>query len=360
MGKFAPKLLPAPREIITRERYRDTGPQQRELVRERRTLGPTPTSVATAFVDSVVSDAVRDNKVLGLPLSVDTLALYANTDLLAYAGISAPAKSWEEMLEHVKRLRVLTAEGDIKQAAVAIGTAENVPRSQDVLLTLMLQNGVELADQGGAITMEKVPSGADYENPPAAEALRFYADFSDPTKSVYTWSAELPDAVELFRQGRLAYLLGYSYHSREIALAPKVRFVVSAFPQPQALLDRNVRVALANTWLEGVSRKTKHPNEAWDFLQFATGAEQAAQYLAVTKKPAALRSLVEVQKNDPMLGAFAFQSLVSRSWYRGANANEMEASLRRAIAAVTNKTLAPAEAVIRASQQIQETMRTTL
>lgn len=359
MGKFTNKLLPAPSLLTTYTAQRESGPQKRLLVTQQQTPGPTPASVARDFVDSVVPTATRNSKILALPLGVDTLALYANSDLLAFAGISTPAKSWEEMLEHAKKLRNLSADGSITQAAVALGGSSNIPRAADIVLTLMLQNGAQLASGNGAITFHKAPEG-ESSAAAGAEALRFYTDFSRPAKPIYTWNDQLPNALDLFRQGRLAYLLGYSYTAQDLKLAPKIHWTVNPMPQPQALLDRGVRTALANTWFEGVSKKTKYPNEAWDFLQFLTSPEQASSYLTVTKKPAALRSLVSSQSTDSFLGVFAPQSLVSKSWYRGFDAREMEAALNRAIDAVNQGLLDPGQAVTRAAQQVQQTMQSNL
>lgn len=360
VDKFAGKLLAAPQEIVTLERAVEDGPQKREFAREKRALGPTPATIARDYVDSVRFDSVRGDAVVGLPLAVDTLALYSNPDLLSYAGISSPAKSWEDVLEHTKKLRILDKEGNIRQAAIAMGSAENVPRSPDVLLTLMLQNGTQLSDSAGHITFEKIPQGAAIEQPPAAEALRFYTDFATPSKATYTYNEQLPNGIELFRQNRLAYLLGYSYTASELRLSPKTRFTVSPMPQPQQLLDRGVKVALANTWLEVVAKKTRYPNEAWDFLAFLTSPEQASAYLSATEKPAALRALNQRQALDPFLGVFSPQTLVARSWYRGFNAAQMEASLKRAIRAVLAGDLDPAQAIHRSAQQVEQTLESNL
>ncbi len=360
MGKFAGKLLPSPATITIFDTTREAGPRKRFLVTKKLSAGPTPAAIASAFVDSVVPTAIKDNAVLALPLGVDTLALYANTDLLAFSGISSPAKSWEEILEHVKKLRALGKDGAIDQAAIALGGSHNIPRAGDILLTLMLQSGAQLAELNGNISFDKTPDGVSTTVSPGAEALRFYTDFANATKPSYTWNDELPNALDLFRAGRLAYLLGYSYTARDLQLAPKIHWTINPMPQPQQLLDRNVRIALANTWFEGVSRKTKHPNEAWDFLRFLTADEQANLYLTATKKPAALRSLLASQSRDPSLGVFAPQALVSRSWYRGLHAQEMEAAFTRAIDAVNQGELDPSQAITRAAQQVQQTLRSDL
>lgn len=360
MGKFSAKLLPSPATITIFDASREAGPRKRLLVTKKLSAGPTPAAIANEFVDSVLPTAIKDNAVLALPLSVDTLVLYANTDLLAFAGISSPAKSWEEVLEHVKKLRALGKDGAIDQAAIALGGSGNIPRASDILLTLMLQNGAELAELNGNVSFHKTPDGVGATVSPGAEALRFYTDFAKATKPSYTWNDELPNALDLFRAGRLAYLLGYSYTARDLKLAPKIHWTVNPLPQPQQLLNRNVRIALANTWFEGVSRKTKYPNEAWDFLRFLTAPEQANLYLTTTKKPAALRSLLAAQSRDPFLEVFALQALVSRSWYRGRDTQEMEAAFTRAIDAVNLGILDPGQAITRAAQQVQETLQSKL
>ena len=72
--------------------------------------------------------------------------------------------------------------------------------------------------------------------------------------------------------------------------------------------------------VEAVARKTKYPNEAWDFIQFATGVKNVSTYLIRTKRPTALRALVASQITDPDVAPFASAVLTAKSWYRGRDA----------------------------------------
>jgi hypothetical protein len=49
--------------------------------------------------------------------------------------------------------------------------------------------------------------------------------------------------------------------------------------------------------------------------------------LDASDKPTALRSLINTQLNDEVLGIFAAQVLTAESWYRGADADAMEKAL---------------------------------
>jgi ABC-type glycerol-3-phosphate transport system substrate-binding protein len=119
----------------------------------------------------------------------------------------------------------------------------------------------------------------------------------------------------MFAQGKLALFLGYAYHLPQILnQAPKLNFGIAKLPQ----IEGNPQgVNFANYWVETVSAKSKYTAEAWDFIQFATKAEQAKLYLDKVKKPTALRSLINQQIDDMDIGVFANQVLTAKSWYRG-------------------------------------------
>ena len=114
----------------------------------------------------------------------------------------------------------------------------------------------------------------------------------------------------------------YSYHLAQIrAQAPKLNLGIAKLPQ----IEGNPQnINFANYWVETVSNKSKYTSEAWDFVQFATRAEQAKLYLNTAKRPTALRELINKQVDDMAIGVFAEQVLTAQSWYQGADANAME------------------------------------
>ncbi len=81
-----------------------------------------------------------------------------------------------------------------------------------------------------------------------------------------------------------------------------------------------IDINFANYWVEVVSKKSKHTNEAWDFIHFATNQEQASNYLDKTNKPTAIRAIISKQEiENPELSIFANQTLTAKSWYQGNN-----------------------------------------
>lgn len=351
IGEYEPLILPLPTTLtIPYSEVRGTLKKE-TVVTLREEPSITQRQLRADYVDAVAADVIRSyqpnareeavDRIFGLPLSVDTLALFYNTDLFNTAGIAEPPKTWTQFQEDVAKLTTVGPNNAVVQSGAAIGGSRNVERSFDVLSLLMMQNGTEMTDARGSATFA---SEADDGSIPGADAVRFYAEFASPLKDVYTWNAEQPGSFDAFTSGKTAMFLGYSYHLPLIrARAPKLNFAVSAVPQ---IADGRT-VNYANYWVETVAKSTPSANWAWDFIQFAADADQVGSYLEAANKPTALRSLINAQIEDDDLSVFAGQLLTSKSWYLGGDAaaaetafldlidatiagNELERSIREA------------------------------
>ncbi|MFH1047922.1 MAG: extracellular solute-binding protein [Patescibacteria group bacterium] len=340
IGEWQSRLEPSPATLTMPFRSLQ-GTIKKELVTEiRQVSGMTVRQLANDYLDVVSQDLVIDTeqsdpraplvpRVYGVPLSVDTLVLFYNRDLLNAAGIPEPAATWNEFQEQVKTLTKLDELGTIIQPAASIGTADNVERSADILSALMMQNGTRMTDDNGLAAFDQYPPElAGRSLPPGAEALIFYSDFANPAKEVYTWNDKMPDSLTAFANGQTAFFFGYSYHLPTIRnFNQNLNFGINALPQ----IADNQPVNYANYWAEVVSKKTENLDEAWDFLIFATKAEMAQKYLNKTGKPTALRSLVNTQLDHLDLAVFASQLPTAASWYRGTDADATEETFREMI-----------------------------
>lgn len=365
MRGYQNKLVPLP--ASTKMAYQvQKGTIKKEIVTEvRSSKSLTVNDIKNNFVDVVYDDVIipvydEDTKkttefIYGLPLSVDTLAMYYNKDLLNNAGLPSPPEFWDrDFQQAVKKMTKQDSKGDIIQSGVALGGADNINRFSDILSILMMQSGAEMMD-GNTVTFHLIPDALKSQGlNPGQDALRFYADFANPAKEVYSWNNSLENSMDLFLQGKLAMMFGYSYDLPAIkARAPKLNFDISKLPQ----INSRDKTNFANYWVEVVSRKTGEKDAAWDFLQFATKEEQAKTYLEKTNKPTALRSLIEEQKEDPEIGVFVDQILTSESWYKGKDSNAAEVIFRDMINDVTEKGVESKDAVELAAQRVQQTIR---
>jgi len=311
---------------------------------------PSAQDLRAAFIDTVSQDVTWGGQIYGLPLSVDTMVLYYNRQLLNQANVPAAPRTWEELKEAVKALTIQDQNGNIIQSGAAMGGARNINRGPDILAALMMQNGTEMT-RSGRVAFSEVPANlAGGTVVPGRDALRFYTDFASPAKEVYAWNENLPESLDAFANGQLAFFFGYAYHLPLIrSLAPGIDFGIAKFPQIAAT-GRQVNVA--NYWFEGVTKQSKHKNEAWGFIQFATSERGVGQFLLKSGKPTALRTLIAGQRANPELAPFADQLLTAQNWYHGGNAAAMEEAFRTAIAQVVAGILEPDAAISQAAQNV--------
>ena len=356
LRKYQNKLAPMPTSI-TMAYPVEQGSIKKEVVPVLKTVKSLSLSdLKNLFIDTVYNDVVLDdNQIYGLPLSVDTLVLYYNRDLLNNAGITQAPQYWnKEFQQNVKKMTKQDPVQGIVQSGIALGGSNNINRFSDVLSVLMMQNGATMMDGKQVMFNAIPPAGQDKKYNPGLEALRFYIDFSNPGKEVYSWNESLPNSLEMFTSGKLAMMFGYSYDLATIkAQAPKLNFSISKLPQIEG---SPVEVNFANYWVESVSKKSKYQNESWDFIQFAAKEEQAKTYLAKTKKPTALRSLVNAQKEDDELGVFASQLLTAKSWYRGKDAVAAEAAIGEMINSARQNTEKILDAINTGAAKVQQTV----
>ena len=302
------------------------------------------------FVDVVFDDFVVDGYIVALPLSVDSLVLYYNKDILNTVGIPRPPETWEDFLVAVEKTTIKSDEGDIVRAGTALGTARNINRSTDILSLLMLQSGAKMINEEKTkITFNQNVVVDEESFNPGESALQFYTDFANPLKSVYSWNDRMHYSIDAFYAGEVAMMFNYSYHLPTIrALTPYLNFGVSAMPQ---IKDSEKDINYANYWGLTVSRNSSEAEAAWRFITWLTDKENAQKYLDLTKKPTARRDLVFWQKDDTDLGVFAEQSLTARSWYQVDNLT-IETILADMVESVVSGRTTVKESVNRAVNQI--------
>lgn len=336
VNKYMPKLAPMPLSTkVSVQRIQGTVKKEAVYVLENQ---PTITLRAykNAYPDAVIQDTVRtvnvstkadtrdlQQRVMAIPLSVDTLGMYVNKDLLNAAGIATVPTAWDKFQEAVPRLVKQDAQGNLLQSAAGLGTGFNVEREPDIVTVLMMQNGAVMSAENGAPTFSQVPAALSQQRdePPAYQALSFYTDFANPAKAVYTWNNQQPNSLDAFIQGKTAFFFGYSYHLPVIkARASKLNLGIAPLPQ----IDGNPIVNVANYWNFGVSKKTKSVDIAWNLVNFMSQPDEAKKYLDLAKRPAALKSLLDAQLENEDVGVFASQVLTSKSWYRGDDPAAME------------------------------------
>ncbi len=222
-------LVPLPNEVIQKEEFQKN------------------------YYPVIRNDVVKNGAIYGIPLEIDVLALFINTDIFKSSGMEVP-KTWEEINNVSRKLTVKDESGKIKTAGLAMGVYDNVTHAPDIISLLFVQNGVDF---------KNIQSTAKN----ASVALTFYTSFAKDEANV--WDSTLDPSILAFAKGNLAMYFGYSWDIFTIkSINSNLAFQV--YPVPH-LPGRNLTIA--SYWVEGVSAKSKHQKAALEFLQFLTKKE---------------------------------------------------------------------------------------
>ena len=117
---------------------------------------------------------------------------------------------------------------------------------------------------------------------------------------------------------------GFAYDLPRIkSRAPQLNFEIVPVPQ----LNDKEPVNVANYWIESVVKKSKHKDEAWDFIRFMTTPENIKAYTDATKQPSPLRVHVAVQQEDIEIAPFVQGILTAKNWYTGRDIDKASKAL---------------------------------
>lgn len=235
--------------------------------RMKNILLPLPTDVISKETESQYYDVYkRDLNIsgayYGIPLQIDTLALFINTDIYKSSGLEKYPATWDDFVTAARRLTVKDEAG-IKTAGTALGTYDNIAHASDILSLLLVQNGADLYDLAGK------------KKKNAVDALDFYTCFAidRAPDCVKVWDNTLENSKLSFAKGNLAMYFGYSWDIFEIKnLNPNMQFEVVSVPHLAGSSSfRNNTIA--SYWVDGISSKTKSSKEAFEFLKFLSKKE---------------------------------------------------------------------------------------
>lgn len=316
MAQHYDKFLPAPEGLFV-----DKSKREKDNVE----------GYKNTFAPVAAEDNIVDGKIYAVPMSVDTLALYYNT-----SKVSSPPKTWE----------------DLVGISIAIGGSNNINQAADILSLLMLQNHTPMIseDKQSALFNTEISKPSGETVFPGTDALRYYTSFARDGSSNKTWDANRKNtSLEAFAKGDLAMTIDYSRAASEIKKQnPSLSFAVAKIPQ---IKGSEAEINYGSYWNFGVTRSSKNPELAWDFLKFLTSKENALNYYKETKEAPARLDLLEIAKQSNFYGVFAEQVETAVSWKKR-EFNSYDRIFREAIDAVVKYGVEPQIALDTAAKEV--------
>ncbi|MDO8430040.1 MAG: extracellular solute-binding protein [bacterium] len=305
------------------------------------------------FPTVIEQDFAPDGKIYALPLYIDTLALFYNQDIFDRNGVAVAPKDWLDFQNLIPKLRQKDASSKITKAAAAIGGSEkSIDKASDLLMLLMLQAGTKMTDsEFSSATFGQNVAGLL----PGLDAMNFYSKFTKADNTYYTWNDNFKYSLDAFSSGDSAMIFNYASSKTAIKNKnPFLNFKVSQMPQPKS---GEKAVNYADYWGLSATNNSKSPDWAWDLILYLTANDTSAEnYLKVSNRPPALRTLIQKYSDHPELGVFAKQALTARSWPQ-IDKKSISVIFSEMIQSVINGNLDAAAAISQAERQVTELMR---
>ncbi|MSU44906.1 extracellular solute-binding protein [Candidatus Nomurabacteria bacterium] len=250
--------------------------------------------------------------ILAFPLSIDPLMLYYNRSQLDANGIIYPPNFWDEMPTLASILTKKDNSNKITKSAIALGHFSNITHVKDILSTLFMQAGnVIIREKDGVFISSLNDSLSNPKYNPSA-ILKFYTDFADPNKDVYSWNKSFPNSNDAFSREDLTFY--FAPASELLTLVnrnPNQNLGVAPIPQ-----IRNASTKLTGAHVIGVAllSSSKNFNTAFTAASLMATGNFASKFAIATNTAPARRDLLKIKPSDAYSPIFYDSALYARSW----------------------------------------------
>jgi ABC-type glycerol-3-phosphate transport system substrate-binding protein len=292
MVRHAGKLMPIEYSYISQQTFQDTFISQGDML-------------------------LRGEGVYGVPLVVDPLVLYWNKDILASKGYAKPPKYWDELYAFAEKVTERDQTRAITLSGVPLGEYQNVNHAKDIVATLIMQAGGTLVryDQQGRLVPSLV-SRTEEAVQPAPSALRFFTEFANPTKTVYSWNRALPASRDAFAAGNTALYIGYASELENLrSQNPNLAMGVAPLPQ---INGKNTLLTMGRLYSFAIPRGSLNPAGARTISFLLANAASSRALSERLGLPSAHRDVLaenlKAVNVTPEQAVFNQSALIAESW----------------------------------------------
>jgi len=288
------------------------------IVHHRNKIYPIPYEVLSerTFKDNFIEEGqlyLGSTGIFAVPFVVDPLVMYWNRDIFSSDLVSNPPSYWDEFFELAKTVTKIDNNSNIKKSLVSFGEFDNVANAKDILSMLMMQAGSSIisVDENGIYhptLSEDQSNGVS----PAEEAFRFYTEFSNPTKTSYSWNRSLPYSKDMFTTGDLALYFGYASEYQSLQKKnPHLNFDVTTVPQTRTA-DRKLTFGK----MQGLAilKSSKVLSADLAAVNLLTSKNIISSASIALNLPPVRRDLLAQKPKESYLSVFYDGALLSKGW----------------------------------------------
>ncbi|MDX8045527.1 sugar ABC transporter substrate-binding protein [Gracilibacillus sp. S3-1-1] len=257
------------------------------------------------FPPSIIEGLNYQDDLYLMPIIESSIALYYNKNIFEAADMPFPDKSavnpmtWEETIEIAKTLQSKEQAVYGIDPAQGFGTGESPAYFKLPFLWQFDAN----------ILSPDVSTASGYlDSEEAIEALQFYQDLYHKEEVA---ALELP--AKAFETNQLAMTVLGSWAITELE---KDGFVLGEDFGVAPLPKADKQVVPNGSWALGISAQTEYPDEAWEFIRYATSYDAMKKYVTITKDIPARYSVAE---DLPIFNEYPYNIFLHQAYYYSKN-----------------------------------------
>jgi ABC-type glycerol-3-phosphate transport system substrate-binding protein len=268
------------------------------------------------FMDTYVQEGqiyLSTSGIMALPFVIDPLVMYWDRDMFNAAGVASYPRYWDEFTAQsglVSKMTVKDSNENIRKSAIAMGDFSTVDNSREILGTLLMQTGNPVTDynkQGNLESTIKISAAVD-----PTPALKFFAQFVDPTNTAYSWNRSMQDSKTAFLSGTLATYFGFASELSDIQTKnPNLNFDVAPMPQ---LRTGGVKADYGRMYGLSIVRSTSNANGVYQILSILTQSSYLSTLSQTMYLPPVRTDLIAAGSNDPYISIFDQAALIAKTW----------------------------------------------
>ncbi|NNG66855.1 ABC transporter substrate-binding protein [Caldanaerobacter subterraneus] len=254
------------------------------------------------YMPTAIDAVTFEGKVWGYPTEIQTYGLFYNKKLLKEAGFDNAPNTWNEVYEMAKKITKKDSTG--KMLIEGFGLVKGWDSA-------VVHPFLSLAYSAGGVFIKD--GKVDLTTPPFVEALQF------EEKLIKDGITDISfDTLKGFADGKVGMVINAGWWNSTLKVLMKEDYQnvgVTTIPSP----DRQGKGSVAYGFLYGVNSKSKHKNEAWEFLKWLNseaqenGATPEGNFLvSLDIIPTrisdinALKSELEKPNNKPFIDALSY------------------------------------------------------
>ncbi len=328
---------------------------QDQILRYKNKLYPIPYSSIPerSFKDTFIQEAelyLFSDGIIALPLSIDPLVMYWNRDMFTDALLVQPPSYWDEFFSLIGKITKVDGNLNVLRSATALGEFKNIANAKEILSLLIFQAGnpiVKIGDQGLESVLSK---NAGFNIPPTEAAIRFYTEFSNPSKASYSWNRSLPLSTLNFLSEDLAIYFGFASELDGIKLKnPNLNFDVAVVPQRR---EAKTKITFGKMQGFALVKSSKKLASAYATISLLTSKDNISEWSKISGLPPVRRDLLSVGSVDPIGSIFYASAIISRAWL-DPNREETKNILQNMVESAISGKLRLSESVRQADEEIQ-------